>query len=88
MTSTREPVILPMGYTLTPVVSNAVDAQLVEARTFNAELVAMMLGIPPWKLGLAGPTMTYQNVETADIDFIRDSADRYGAPLAAGFLSG
>jgi HK97 family phage portal protein len=85
MTSTREPVILPMGYVLTPVVSTAVEAQLVEARTWNASLVAMMLGIPPWKLGLAGPTMTYQNVETADIDFIRDSADRYGAPLAAAF---
>lgn len=85
MTSSREPVILPAGYVLTPVVSNAVEAQLVESRTWNATLVAMMLGIPPWKLGLAGPTMTYQNVETADIDFIRDSADRYGAPLAAGF---
>lgn len=85
MTSTREPVILPMGYVLTPVVSNAVEAQLVESRQWNAELVAMILGIPPWKLGLEGPTMTYQNVETADIDFIRDSADRYGAPLAAAF---
>lgn len=29
--------------------------------------------------------MTYQNVETADIDFIRDSADRYAAPIAAAF---
>lgn len=85
MTSTREPVVLPMGYLLTPVVSNAEQSQLVESRTWNAELIAMMLGIPPWKLGLAGPTMTYQNVETADIDFIRDSADRYGRPLAEGF---
>jgi len=85
MTATREPVILPMGYLLTPVVSNAEQSQLVESRKWNAELVAMMLGIPPWKLGLAGPTMTYQNVETADIDFIRDSADRYGRPLAQGF---
>lgn len=85
MTSTREPVVLPTGYLLTPVVSNAEQAQLVESRTWNAELVAMMLGIPPWKLGLEGPTMTYQNVETADIDFVRDSADRYGRPLADSF---
>lgn len=85
MTSTREPVILPMGYLLTPVVSNAEQSQLVESRTWNAELCAMVLGIPPWKLGLEGPTMTYQNVETADIDFIRDSADRYGRPLAEAF---
>jgi phage portal protein BeeE len=85
MTSTREPVVLPLGYVLTPVVSNAEQSQLVESRTWNAELAAMILGIPPWKLGLEGPTMTYQNVETADIDFIRDSADRYARPLAASF---
>ena len=85
MTSTREPVVLPQGYLLTPVVSNAEQAQLVESRTWNAELVAMLLGIPPWKLGLAGPTMTYANVETADIDFVRDSADRYGRPLSESF---
>lgn len=85
MTSTREPVILPMGYLLTPVVSNAEQSQLVESRTWNANLVAMLLGIPPWKLGLAGPTMTYSNIETADIDFIRDSADRYGRPLVESF---
>jgi phage portal protein BeeE len=76
---------LPTGYLLTPVVSNAEQSQLVESRKWNAELVAMILGIPPWKLGLAGPTMTYQNVETADIDFIRDSADRYGRPLSQSF---
>jgi HK97 family phage portal protein len=85
LTSLREPVILPGNVTLTPLVSNAEQAQLVESRQWNATLVAMVLGIPPWKLGLAGPTMTYQNVETADIDFIRDSADRYGRPLVEAF---
>lgn len=85
MTSTREPVVLPTGYVLTPVVSNAEQAQLVESRTWNAEAVAMLLGVPSWKLGLPGPTMTYQNVETADIDFVRDGVDRWAAPLAAAF---
>jgi len=85
MTATREPVVLPQGYLLTPVVSNAEQSQLVESRTWNAELCAMILGIPPWKLGLQGPTMTYANVETADIDFIRDSADRYARPLSESF---
>lgn len=85
LTATREPVILPMGYVLTPVVTDAEKSQLVQSRTWDAELVSMMLGIPPWKLGLAGPTMTYQNVETADIDFVRDSADRYAQPLAQAF---
>lgn len=85
MTNSREPVVLPMGYVLTPVVTSAEAAQLVESRTWNAEAVAMVLGIPPHKLGLPGPTMTYQNVETADIDFIRDSVTRFASPLAAAF---
>jgi len=85
MTTTREPVVLPIGYVLTPVVSNAETSQLVESRQWNAAAVAMLLGIPSYKLGLAGPSMTYQNVEMADIEFVRDSVDRYGAPLAAAF---
>lgn len=83
MTSTREPVILPDGYVLTPLVSDAEKAQLVQARQWNAELVAMMLGIPSWKLGLPGPSMTYQNVDQADIVWIQDSVDRWAQPLAA-----
>jgi HK97 family phage portal protein len=85
MTTTREPVILPNGYVLTPVVSNAEQAQLVESRQWNAAAVAMILGIPSYKLGLAGPSMTYQNVEMADIEFTRDSVDRYGHPLSEAF---
>jgi phage portal protein BeeE len=85
MTNNREPVVLPTGYLLTPVVSNAEQSQLVESRQWSAEMVGMMLGIPSWKFSLPGPTMTYQNVETADIDFIRDGVDRYSAPIAAAF---
>ena len=83
--NTREPVVLPMGYVLTPLISNAEQNQLVQTRQWNAETVAMMLGIPSYKLGLPGPSMTYQNIETADIDFIRDSVSRYADPLAAAF---
>jgi HK97 family phage portal protein len=83
--NTREPVVLPMGYVLTPLISNAEQNQLVQSRQWNSEAVAMLLGIPPYKLGLPGTTMTYQNVETADIDFVRDSVSRYASPLAAAF---
>lgn len=85
MTSTREPVVLPVGYQLTPLISNAEQAQLVQSRQWNAEQVAMLLGIPAWKLSLPGPSMTYQNVETADIDFVRDSVDRWALPLSESF---
>jgi HK97 family phage portal protein len=85
MTSTREPVILPSGYVLTPIASDALNAQMVESRQWNAATVAMMLGIPGYKLGLAGPSMTYQNIESADIEFVRDSVDRYAEPLSRSF---
>jgi HK97 family phage portal protein len=85
MTNTREPVVLPSGYVLTPVVTDADKAQLVESRQWNAAAVAMMLGIPSYKLGLAGPSMTYQNIESADIEFVRDSVDRYARPLSEAF---
>lgn len=83
LTSTREPVVMPGGTTLVPIVGNAEQAQLVEARTWNAQMCADVVGVPGWKLGLAGPTMTYQNIETADIDFVRDSVDRYARPLSS-----
>lgn len=85
MTTTREPVVLPNGYVLTPIASDALNAQMVESRQWNAAAVAMMLGIPSYKLGLAGPSMTYQNIESADIEFVRDSVDRYAEPLSRVF---
>lgn len=83
--TTREPVILPQGWVLEPVVSSAVDQQLVEARTWNAQLSAMVLGIPAHMLGLQGPSMTYQNVETADIGWVRDTLSRWADPIAGAF---
>jgi HK97 family phage portal protein len=85
MTSDHEPVVLPSGYVLTPIVSNAEQSQLVESRTWNAQSVGMMLGIPAYKLGLPGTSMTYQNIESADIEFVRDSVDRYAHPLSEAF---
>jgi len=82
--STREPIVLPNGTELKPIVGNAEQSQLIEARTWNATAVANVVGVPVWKLGLEGPTMTYQNVETGDIDFVRDSVDRYARPLTEG----
>ncbi len=85
LTSKREPVILPAGTELKPVVGNAEQAQLVQARTWNAQMCADVVGVPGWKLGLEGPTMTYQNVETGDIDFVRDGVDRWARPITASF---
>jgi HK97 family phage portal protein len=83
--SAREPVVLPSGTVVTPIVGNAMTSQLVEARTYNAQMAANVVGVPGWKLGLDGPTMTYQNVETGDIDFVRDSVDRWGRPITEAY---
>lgn len=85
LTSTREPVIFPGGAELKPVIGNAEQAQLVQARTWNAQMCADVVGVPGWKLGLPGPTMTYQNVETGDIDFVRDGVDRWARPISSAF---
>lgn len=77
----REPLIIPGHYEFTPVVSDAEQQQLVEARTWDATVIAMILGIPSSYLGLQGPSMTYSNQETQDIGFIRDTVDRWAKPI-------
>lgn len=74
---------MPSTATITPLQSDAQSQQLVEARTWNAQLAAMILGIPSHMLGLPGPQMTYQNVETADIGWVKDSVSRWAQPVEA-----
>lgn len=83
MVETGEATIIPNGAQVVPLQSDAQRQQLVEARTWNATLAAMVLGIPPHKLGLEGPSMTYQNVETAEIAWQRDTVDRWVQPITA-----
>jgi phage portal protein BeeE len=85
LSRTGEPIAVPPGVTITPMAQEADKAQLVESRTWNAQLVAMALGIPPHMLGLPGSYNTYQNVESADIAFVRDTVDRWAQPIAASF---
>lgn len=80
---TGEAVLLPAGASVTPLQSDAERQQLVQARTWNAQLAGMILGIPPHMLGLPGPTMTYQNVQSADVAYIRDVVTRWTDPIAA-----
>lgn len=78
---TGEAITLPAGATVTPLQSDADRQQLVEARTWNAHLSAMILRIPPHKLGLDGPVNTYQNVQSADVAFVRDVGTRWSNPI-------
>lgn len=82
MLDTGEAMLLPADATVTPLQSDAQRQQLVEARTWNVQLTSIMLGIPAHKYSLQGPTMTYENVETADIAWIRDTVDRWAQPIS------
>lgn len=83
---TGEAMVLPSGAEVTPLQSDAERQQLVQARTWNSQLSAMVLGIPPHMMGLpGGPSMPYQNVQSADVAFIRDVVTRWTDPISESF---
>lgn len=79
----REPMVLSSRWEFKEVVSDAEKQQLVEARKFDATLVAMILGLDPHYLGLPGSSQVYQNIEQADIAFVRDTVSRWANPFEA-----
>jgi HK97 family phage portal protein len=86
MATLGEPVVLPEPTTkFVPLVTDADKAQLVEARQWNASLVAMMLPIHPSLLGLEGPSMTYSNMESESLRFIKTTVMRLLVPLEQQF---
>ena len=73
--------MLPSTTTFTPLVSDADNAQLVQARQWNAQTVAMALGIPPFMLGIETQRHTYTNAENEFGRFIRTTIMRLLVPL-------
>lgn len=76
----RTPIVLPQTTTFTPLVSGADNAQLVQARQWNAQTVAMALGIPPFMLGIETQRHTYTNAENEFGRFIRTTIMRLLVP--------
>lgn len=77
----REPIVLPASTTFTALVSDADKAQLVEARQWNAQTVAMALGIPPFLLGVGAVPHVYTNAENEFGRLIRTTINRLIVPL-------
>ena len=77
----RVPVVIPSSTTFQPLATNANDAQLVQARQWNAQMVAMVLGIPPFLLGIESQRHTYTNAETEMGRFVTTTIMRLLAPL-------
>jgi HK97 family phage portal protein len=75
------PVVIPPSTTFTALAANANDAQLVQARQWDAQTVAMMIGIPPFLLGIETQRHTYTNAENEFGRFVTTSIMRLLAPL-------
>ena len=81
VSGTRAPVVIPGSTTFTPLATDADKAQLVQARQWDAQTVAMALGIPPFLLGIETQRHTYTNAETEFGRFVATTIMRLLVPL-------
>jgi len=77
----RVPVVIPGTTTFTPLAVDADKAQLVQARQWDATMVAMILGVPPFLLGIETQRHTYTNAENEFGRFISTTIMRLLTPL-------
>lgn len=56
-----------------PIAWNPSETQLLEARKFSLHEIALILGLDPSWLGVAGNSMTYQNVESQAVNLVKFS---------------
>ena len=78
---TRTPVVVPSSNTFQPLATDADKAQLVQARQWDATMVAMILGVPPFLLGIETQRHTYTNAESEFGRFITTTIMRLLRPL-------
>jgi len=81
VSGTRVPVVVPGSTTFQPLATDADKAQLVQARQWDAQMVAMILGVPPFLLGIETQRHTYTNAETEFGRFVTTTMMRLLAPL-------
>ena len=81
VSGTRAPVVIPSSTTFLPLATDADRAQLVQARQWDATMVAMILGVPPFLLGIETQRHTYTNAETEFGRFVSTTIMRLLAPL-------
>jgi len=81
VSGTRVPVVVPGSTTFQPLATDADKAQLVQARQWDATMVAMILGVPPFLLGIETQRHTYTNAESEFGRFITTTMMRLLRPL-------
>ena len=84
-----EPAVLSGGITWTPTQINPKDMALIELQQLNESRIAVLLGVPPFMIGLpsGGDSMTYSNV-TSLFDLHWRSGLRPKAQTVMAALSG
>ena len=75
------PVVIPASTTFTPLSADADSAQLIQSRQWNAQEIAMEMGIPPYLLGIESQRHTYSNAETEWGRFVSSTIMRLLTPL-------
>jgi len=81
----RTPIVLPNTTAFSPLVTDADKSQLVQARQWNAQTVAMAMGIPPFLLGVATDPHTYTNAQNEFDRLLKTSLMRMLVPLEQQF---
>lgn len=75
------PVVVPSSTSFQPLATDADKAQLVQARQWDAQTVAMALGVPPFLLGIESQRHTYTNAENEFGRFVTTTIMRLLTPL-------
>lgn len=81
VSGTPVPVVVPASTTFQPLATDADKAQLVQARQWDATMIAMILGVPPFLLGIETQRHTYTNAETEFGRFVSTTILRLLRPL-------
>lgn len=82
----REPLLLPEGWSLTPWQIAPDDSQFLDTMRYSGEDVCRVFGVPPGRVGLAisGQNVTYTNTSDANSDWRVSGLSRYLSMLQAG----
>jgi HK97 family phage portal protein len=79
--ASRGPVVIPSSTSFQPLATNAEQAQMIQARQWDATTIAMILGVPPFMLGIETQRHTYTNAENEFGRFVRTTIMRLLRPL-------
>ena len=81
VSASRGPVVIPSSTSFQPLATNAEQAQMIQARQWDATTIAMILGVPPFMLGIETQRHTYTNAENEFGRFVRTTIMRLLTPL-------